>query len=122
MVTVVGGKYTTYRTMARDAVDACAGPLGRRLPPSPTADVPLVGAAGWPAVRNRADALARETGVDADQVRRMLGRYGDEVPDVLAPVRAEPSLGKPVPGYPATWPRSTCSRPPMSRRCRSPTS
>jgi glycerol-3-phosphate dehydrogenase len=100
LVTIVGGKYTTYRTMARDAVDACAGPLGRGLPPSTTADVPLVGAAGWHTIRQRADALAREHGVDADQVRRLLGRYGDEVPDVLAPLRSNPELGKPLPGAP----------------------
>ena len=37
MVTIVGGKYTTYRIMARDAVDAAARPLGRSLPPTPTA-------------------------------------------------------------------------------------
>lgn len=98
MVTVVGGKYTTYRTMASDTVDACAAPLGRSLPHSPTADVPLVGAAGWQVAQNRADAVARESGVDADHVRRMLGRYGDEVPDVLARVRAEPALGKPLSG------------------------
>jgi glycerol-3-phosphate dehydrogenase len=98
LVTIVGGKYTTYRTMAADAVDACAVPLGRSLPPSTTADVPLVGAAGWQAMRHRAEALAGEYGVDADQVRRMLGRYGDEVPDVLAPVRSAPELGRPLPG------------------------
>jgi glycerol-3-phosphate dehydrogenase len=100
LVTIVGGKYTTYRTMASDAVDACAGPLGRTLPTSTTADLPLVGAAGWPEVRNGADALAAACGVAADQVRRMLGRYGDEVPDVLAPVRSDPALGAPLAGAP----------------------
>jgi glycerol-3-phosphate dehydrogenase len=100
LVTIVGGKYTTYRTMARDAVDACAAPLGRTLPASTTADLPLVGAAGWPAVRDRADAMAAEWRVDAGQVGRMLGRYGDEVPDVLAPVRSDPALGQPLAGAP----------------------
>lgn len=97
LVTVVGGKYTTYRQMAADAVEACVPSLGP-LPPTPTADLPLVGAAGWVAVRQRVDVLARTYGVEPGDVRRMLGRYGDEVPDVLEPVRRDASLGKPLPG------------------------
>jgi glycerol-3-phosphate dehydrogenase len=104
MVTVVGGKYTTYRRMARDAVDEVGHVLGRPLPPSPTADLPLVGAAGWPAVTHRASRLAAEHGVPEEHVRRMLHRYGDEVPVVLAPVRAEPGLGTPLPDAPGYLP------------------
>jgi glycerol-3-phosphate dehydrogenase len=98
MVTVVGGKYTTYRLMARDAVDAAGRALGRPLPPSPTAELPLAGAAGWRAVANRVPRLAADHGVPEEHVRRMLSRYGDEVPAVLAPVRTDPSLGRPLPG------------------------
>ncbi|GAA0943557.1 glycerol-3-phosphate dehydrogenase/oxidase [Pseudonocardia zijingensis] len=98
MVTVVGGKYTTYRRMARDAVDAVGRALGDTLPPCPTAELPLVGAAGWRAVGNRAARLAAEHRVDEAHVRRMLHRYGDELPDVLAPVPADPALGRPLPG------------------------
>ena len=98
MVTIVGGKYTTYRPMARDAVDAAGRALGRALPPSPTAELPLVGAAGWRAVGNRVPRLAAEHGVPEQHVRRMLHRYGDELPAVLAPVRADPALGTPLPG------------------------
>ncbi len=100
LVTVVGGKYTTYRTMARDAVDTTARALGRALPRCATARVPVVGAAGWPAMRHRTDAIARDTGVDVGHVVRLLGRYGDEVPEVLAPVRTDASLGRPLAGAP----------------------
>ena len=99
MVTVVGGKYTTYRLMARDAVDAAGRVLGRRLPPSPTARIPLVGARDWPDVAGRAAQLSSEYGVAEHHVRRMLGRYGDETPHVLAPVRHDPGLGRTVAGY-----------------------
>ena len=98
MVTVVGGKYTTYRRMARDAVDAAGRALGVTLPPSPTASLPLVGAAGWEAVGNRVPRLAAEYGVAEEHLRRMLHRYGDELPDVLAPIRTDPAFGKPLPG------------------------
>jgi glycerol-3-phosphate dehydrogenase len=57
-----------------------------------------VGAAGWQAVANRVPRLAAEHGVAEEHLRRMLHRYGDELPDVLAPIRTDPALGRPVPG------------------------
>jgi glycerol-3-phosphate dehydrogenase len=98
LVTIVGGKYTTYRIMARDAVDAAARSLGRTLPPTPTASLPLVGAVGWRVAANQLPRLAAEYGVPEPTLRRMLHRYGDELPDVLAPIRDDPSLGVPIAG------------------------
>jgi glycerol-3-phosphate dehydrogenase len=98
LITVVGGKYTTYRVMAKDAVDASARALGGSLPPSPTARLPLVGAPGWQAVGNRIPRLATEYGVEESALDRMLHRYGDELPAVLAPILGEPDLARPIPG------------------------
>ena len=98
LVTVVGGKYTTYRVMAADAVDAAGRALGRPLPPSPTDALPLVGATGWRAVANRLPLLATQYGVEERQLRRMLHRYGDELPAVLAPILFAPQLAHPLPG------------------------
>lgn len=85
MITIVGGKYTTYRLMAQDTMDAAvkSGLLGD-VPASLTKTTPLLGAAGWAALRNRAGALAREYGLSRDQVDRLLTRYGNQVHDVLA--------------------------------------
>ncbi|HET7814507.1 MAG TPA: glycerol-3-phosphate dehydrogenase/oxidase [Candidatus Baltobacteraceae bacterium] len=41
LVTITGGKWTTYRKMAEDAVDAAASSANLALAPSPTADLPL---------------------------------------------------------------------------------
>jgi glycerol-3-phosphate dehydrogenase len=41
LVTIVGGKYTTYRLIAQQAVDAVYGVLQREPPPCRTAEVPL---------------------------------------------------------------------------------
>jgi len=98
LITVVGGKYTTYRVMAKDAVDASARALGGSLPASPTARLPLVGAPGWQAVGNRLPRLAAEYGVEESVLDRMLHRYGDELPAVLAPILARPDLSRPIPG------------------------
>ncbi|MFC4911761.1 glycerol-3-phosphate dehydrogenase/oxidase [Actinomadura gamaensis] len=89
IVTIVGGKLTTYRRMAEDAVDAVLA--GGRLTagPSRTSRVPLVGAA-------RPDDLAR-----LDAPRRLVQRYGTEAPLLAALGRDDPSLLEPVaPGSP----------------------
>src|SRR5699024_11886291 len=46
LVLIAGGKYTTYRVMAKDAVDAVAHGLGGGVPAEVTARLPLVGADG----------------------------------------------------------------------------
>jgi glycerol-3-phosphate dehydrogenase len=96
MVTIVGGKYTTYRIMARDAVDAAATSLGQSLPPTPTETLPLVGAPGWEAVRNQLPALSARYDVPEPTLRRMLHRYGAELPDVLAPINDDPALARSI--------------------------
>jgi glycerol-3-phosphate dehydrogenase len=52
LVVVAGGKYTTYRVMAKDAVDEAVRAMDFRVAPSCTDEVPLVGAAGWKAAWN----------------------------------------------------------------------
>ena len=46
LVVVAGGKYTTYRVMAKDAVDAAVHALDAKVPPSVTENVPLLGRRG----------------------------------------------------------------------------
>ena len=60
---VAGGKYTTYRLMARDAVDAVAHGLDGRVAPSCTETIPLVGADGHVALWNARYTLARSSGL-----------------------------------------------------------
>jgi glycerol-3-phosphate dehydrogenase len=98
LVSVAGGKYTTYRVMARDAVDAAAADIGRPLPASVTEHVPLLGADGYAALVNRVDLIAGQARLPAWRVRRLLDRYGSLVDEVLAPGDAEPDLLTPVPG------------------------
>jgi len=65
LVTVAGGKYTTYRVMATDTVDAVARALDGNVPPSCTDVTPLVGAEGFRAAWNRRGRTAAE----ADRIR-----------------------------------------------------
>ncbi|GAA0912774.1 glycerol-3-phosphate dehydrogenase/oxidase [Nonomuraea longicatena] len=80
-VTVVGGKLTTYRRMAQDAVDLAVKLRDLDAGPSITARLPLVGARGAP---------ARGAGIAGRELARLARRYGSEAVAVLAYVRREP--------------------------------
>ena len=100
LVSVAGGKYTTYRVMARDAVDACAEDLDRPVALSVTEQVTLLGGDGYAALVNRHVVVAQELGVPSWRLRSLLDRYGSLVHEVLAPAASEPDLLQPVVGAP----------------------
>jgi glycerol-3-phosphate dehydrogenase len=99
LVLVAGGKYTTYRVMAEDAVDAAVAGLPG-VPPSRTAHLPLVGAHQWDVVRDSAPQLAAGWGLPEQTVSRLLRRHGDRIGDVLELARSRPELARPLTGAP----------------------
>ncbi|QKW05563.1 glycerol-3-phosphate dehydrogenase/oxidase [Streptomyces sp. NA04227] len=82
VITAVGGKLTTYRAMAEDAVDAATARAGLHTGPCRTRDLPLVGAGPVP----------RDAGLPA----RFVARYGSEAAAVLAEAEGDPALLEPV--------------------------
>ncbi|MGI8677539.1 MAG: glycerol-3-phosphate dehydrogenase/oxidase [Jatrophihabitans sp.] len=100
LVSIAGGKYTTYRVMAADAVDTGAEDLLKRVAPSITDRVPLLGADGYFAMENQIEKLAREYGLHPYRVRHVLDRYGSMIRDVLKPGLADLRLLETVPGAP----------------------
>lgn len=96
LVAIAGGKYTTYRVMAADAVDAAAVDLPGRAQSSITDKVPLLGADGYHALVNQADHLAAEHGLHPYRVRHLLDRYGSLVHEVLAEAEGRPELLRPI--------------------------
>ena len=95
VVTVTGGKLTTYRKMAQDTVDTVVGRMGEspRRRRCITKSLPLIGAT----TKTRDPvALAQPRG-------RLLGRYGNESSAVLAVAEGRPELLEPfVAGLPYT--------------------
>ncbi|HJE57808.1 MAG TPA: glycerol-3-phosphate dehydrogenase/oxidase [Nocardiopsis listeri] len=83
-VTVVGGKLTTYRAMAEEAVDAAVAEHRLRAGPCRTRELPLVGAAS----HEELDGL--------DAPRHLVCRYGTEAPAVVAEAEDDPGLLVPV--------------------------
>jgi glycerol-3-phosphate dehydrogenase len=100
LISIAGGKYTTYRVMAADAVDAGSEDLPRRVAPSCTDRVPLLGADGYFAMRNQVDALAEEYGLHPYRITHVLDRYGSMIRDVLDPGLTDPALLETVPRSP----------------------
>ncbi|HEY8787732.1 MAG TPA: glycerol-3-phosphate dehydrogenase/oxidase [Actinopolymorphaceae bacterium] len=98
LVLVAGGKYTTYRVMAADAVDAAAHSLDGRVPACVTDRVPLVGADGYEAMWNQRSVLASRSGLHVARIEHLLRRYGSLTPELLDLVHADPELGKPLTG------------------------
>jgi glycerol-3-phosphate dehydrogenase len=96
LASIAGGKFTTYRLMARDVIDAAVASLDSEVPGSVTDRVPLLGADGLAAVQPAAGRLAEDYGVSREAVEHLLGRYGALAEEVLVLVRADPGLRRPL--------------------------
>ena len=96
LVAIAGGKYTTYRVMAADAVDAAAEFIPARVAPSITEKVPLVGADGYFALVNQTQHVGERYGLHPYRVRHLLDRYGSLIGEVLALAEGNPDLLTPI--------------------------
>ncbi|MCV7030971.1 glycerol-3-phosphate dehydrogenase/oxidase [Mycobacterium sherrisii] len=102
LVAIAGGKYTTYRVMAADAIDTVAQFVPARVAPSITEKVSLLGAEGYFALINQVEHVGEQVGLHPYRVRHLLDRYGSLMDDVLALAVDRPELLTPIteaPGY-----------------------
>jgi glycerol-3-phosphate dehydrogenase len=93
LVSIAGGKYTTYRVMAADTIDMVAEGLDRAVPESCTEDVTVVGSEGWESWADRAPALAAQHQLPEPLVTRLLWRHGSRIDDVLTIADQAPEFG-----------------------------
>jgi glycerol-3-phosphate dehydrogenase len=98
LVVVAGGKYTTYRVMAKDAVDAVAHGLDGKVPGSCTDQVALVGGDGFQALWNARYRLSESCGLHVARIEHLLRRYGTLTEDLLHLIKERPDLGRPIDG------------------------
>jgi glycerol-3-phosphate dehydrogenase len=96
LVAIAGGKYTTYRVMAADAVDAAAEYIPARVAPSITEKVPLMGADGYFALVNQTQSVGARYDLHPYRVRHLLDRYGSLIDEVLQLAVARPELLEPI--------------------------
>jgi glycerol-3-phosphate dehydrogenase len=97
LITVVGGKLTTYRQLAEDAIDDAFSRLGRKAPKCVTANLPLPGAVG-DLSEIRESLMAR--GLSKQTVERLVAMYGGRAPAVVQEAAGDAELDEVI--HPAT--------------------
>jgi len=100
LTAIAGGKLTTYRVMAKDAVDFALGDDAEKLP-SITDRIPLLGSVGLRAVRRRAHRYGGRYGWSAAMIDHLLHRYGSMLEELIAMVDEQPDLARPLEHAPA---------------------
>lgn len=98
LVVVAGGKWTTYRVMAKDAIDEAVRALDGKISESVTENIGLLGAEGYEAAWNKRHKIARAFGVHRVRVEHLLNRYGVMTDELLDLIRERPELADALPG------------------------
>jgi glycerol-3-phosphate dehydrogenase len=101
LISIAGGKLTTYRVMAKDAVDLALGPERAGQLPSVTDRTPLLGADGYLALTRQARMLGERHDWSDERVQHLLGRYGSAVSEIVDLVEDRPDLGRALEAAPA---------------------
>jgi len=96
---IAGGKLTTYRVMARDAVDHAIGAQTKELP-SITEHIPLTGAVGLEAAERLIRRPAERFDWNPAMVDHLLHRYGSNVSDIIDLCNEDPGLARPLENAP----------------------
>jgi glycerol-3-phosphate dehydrogenase len=96
LVSIAGGKFTTYRIMARDALDTALADYNRHVPASVTDRLPLLGAEGLAAATAETGRLSEDYGLPLTAAEHLLDRYGTLTEEVLELTRTDPALARPL--------------------------
>ena len=94
LVTIVGGKLTTYRRMAQDTVDVLSRRDGLTSMSHPTSNLPLSGSAGWPAAKRDLEVKGAALGLDSRTIAHLGESYGSHASALLNLIESDASLGK----------------------------
>lgn len=95
-VSLAGGKYTTYRVMAKDAVDMATNDITKLTNESITEKLPIVGADGYWALVQQVEQLANQYQLKTETINHLLNRYGSELSEVVALIEADRKLAAPI--------------------------
>jgi glycerol-3-phosphate dehydrogenase len=95
-VSLAGGKYTTYRVMAKDAVDLATNDITKLTNESITEKLPIIGADGYWALTQQVESLALQYELKLETIQHLLNRYGADISEILALVEEDRRLATPI--------------------------
>jgi glycerol-3-phosphate dehydrogenase len=95
-VSLAGGKYTTYRVMAKDAVDMATNDITKLTSESITAKLPIIGADGYFALTQQVEMLAAKYNLKQETITHLLNRYGSDISDILELIEDDRKLAAPL--------------------------
>lgn len=93
LVTIVGGKLTTYRRMAQDTVDVLSR-RDRMKPLHPTESLPLQGSAGWKSVSQEITRRGLQMSLENSIIEHLQQSYGTESNTILDLIQQDAPLGE----------------------------
>lgn len=93
LVTIVGGKLTTYRRMAQDTVDVLSRRDGSTSMSHPTTSLPLSGSAGWPAAQRDLEVKGAALGLSPQTISHLGESYGSHARSLLSLIESDATLG-----------------------------
>lgn len=94
LISIMGGKWTTYRIMAKDTIDKCEEILRSTVSECKTHEQLLIGAKDW--IREDYKRLARKFSIPEYVTRRLNRRYGTEAVKILMMIWKDPTLRHPI--------------------------
>jgi glycerol-3-phosphate dehydrogenase len=95
-VSLAGGKYTTYRVMAKDAVDMATNDITKLTNESITSKLPIIGTDGYWALTQQVDDLADRYNLKSETIIHLLNRYGSDISDLLDLISDDRKLATPI--------------------------
>lgn len=96
LISIAGGKLTTYRIMAQDAVDFALGKDRAKDLPSVTERTLLHGADGYVPLTRQVEQISDRYGWTPDMVEHLLNRYGSAISEIEAIVDEQADLAEPL--------------------------
>lgn len=100
LISIMGGKWTTYRAMAETTINAAQKQIGVQITPSPTHNHPLTGSEGYtPDLWKR---LAHKYNISNNTAQHLAGKFGTDAEQILDLAKSDRELAEPiVKGFPA---------------------
>jgi glycerol-3-phosphate dehydrogenase len=95
-VSLAGGKYTTYRVMAKDAVDMATNDIEKLTSESITNKLPIIGADGYWALAQQVESLAGKYNLKQETITHLLNRYGSDISDIIELIENDRKLAAPI--------------------------